>query len=166
MHPDGSDLTPIFGGELADVPGLREGRVLYRQPHWSRQSPDRRFFLSWATDLGIPEENCPSAVRFMIYLGRIDGGPVRVLAPDGGEVFSWAHDSRRFAYSRTPVPNQRTVTGLAPRIPITQVVIAAIDGSHEEIVLEKPGCWTACDWSPDDQKLLLLYQNALSPCYG
>ncbi len=24
MHPDGSDLTPIFGGELGEVPGLRE----------------------------------------------------------------------------------------------------------------------------------------------
>ncbi len=28
MRPDGSNLTPIFGGELKDVPGLAEGRVL------------------------------------------------------------------------------------------------------------------------------------------
>jgi Tol biopolymer transport system component len=166
MHPDGSDLSPVFGGQLDDVPGLREGQVLYRQPHWSRQSPDHRFFLSWARDVVIPEENCRSPVRFMIYLGRTDGGPVRVLAPDGGEVFCWAHDSRSFAYTRRPVPDTRTVTGLGPRIPSTQVVIAAIDGSIEEVVLEKAGCWTACDWSPHGQRLLLLYQNTGSPNYG
>ena len=60
MHPDGSDLTPIFGGELKDLPGLREDQSLYRQPHWSRQSPDGRFFLSWARDVSSPEEKYPS----------------------------------------------------------------------------------------------------------
>ena len=31
MRPDGSNLTPIFGGELKDVPGLTEGLSLYRR---------------------------------------------------------------------------------------------------------------------------------------
>jgi hypothetical protein len=30
MRSDGSNLTPIFGGELQDVPGLAEGLSLYR----------------------------------------------------------------------------------------------------------------------------------------
>ena len=47
MRPDGSEVAPIFGGELRGVPGLSEGQTLYRQPHWSRQSPDRTLFLSW-----------------------------------------------------------------------------------------------------------------------
>jgi hypothetical protein len=166
MHPDGHDLAPIFGGEHEDVPGLREGQTLHRQPHWSRQSPDRRHFLSWATDVGPPREDDQSPVRYMIYLGRTNGGPVRVLAPHGEETFTWAPDSRRFAYSRTPGPDVRTVTGLAPRVPSTQVVVAAIDGSHEEVVLEKPGYWTACDWSPDGRRLLLLYRPAPSSRYG
>jgi hypothetical protein len=131
MQPDGGSLAPIFGGECEDVPGLQEGQALYRRPHWSRQSPDRRYFLSWANDVGPPGEDDRSPVRNMIYLGGTDGGPVRVLAPDGREVFTWAPDSQRFAYSRSPGPDVRTVTGLAPRMPSTQVVVAAIDGSYE-----------------------------------
>src|ERR1022692_165947 len=89
VRPDGSDLTPIFGGKLTDVPGLAEGQSLYRRPHWTRQSPDRIHFLSWAADVSSPAENFPSPVRFVIYLGRTDGGPTRLMAPAGGEVFSW-----------------------------------------------------------------------------
>jgi len=86
MRPDGSELAPIFGGELDDVPGLAAGQRLYRQPHWTRQSPDRSFFLSWARDLLIPPpEKCARTGRFMIYLGQTKGGPVRLLAPDAHE---------------------------------------------------------------------------------
>jgi len=158
MRPDGSELTPIFGGELSDVPGLKSGQILYRQPHWTRQSPDRRFFLSWARDISLPEENQGSPLQYMIHLGRTDGGPTRVLAPVGREVFCWSPDSRQFAHSRGTGPDPLCVTGLAPRVPSTQVVVAAVDGSHEKVVLEKPGYWTACDWSQDGTKLLLLYE--------
>jgi hypothetical protein len=166
MRPDGSELAPIFGGELRGVPGLSEGQALYRQPHWSRQSPDRRLFLSWVTDISSPVEKYPAPVRYTIHLGQTDSGSTRVLAPDGHEVFAWAPDSRRFAYSRLPGPDPRTVAGLAPRVPITQVVILGVDGSHEEVVLEKPGIWTACDWSPDGTRLLLLYNPTTSPRFG
>src|SRR5262249_2196451 len=53
MHPDGSDLQPMFGGELKDPPGLPGGMKWYRQPHWSRQSPDGAYFprgrSTWAS---------------------------------------------------------------------------------------------------------------------
>jgi hypothetical protein len=166
MRPDGSELAPIFGGELEDVPGLAEGQWLYRQPHWTRQSPDRSFFLTWAIDrITPPPEKQAPTLRFMIYLGQTKGGPVRLLAPDAHEVFCWAPDSRRFAYSRTGA-DPRTVTGLRPRVPSTEVVVAAVDGSHEEVVLEKSGFWIAADWSPDATSLLLLYKPAPSPRYG
>jgi Tol biopolymer transport system component len=102
----------------------------------------------------------------MVHLGRTDGGPTRVLAPDGLEVFAWAPGSRRFAYSRTAGPDPRTVTGLAPKVQSTQVVVLGVDGSHEEVVLEKPGYWGACDWSPDGTRLLLLYRPTMSPRFG
>lgn len=151
MRPDGSELAPLFGGELVGLPGLAEDQRVYRRPHWTRQSPDRKFFLSWATDASSPAEKYPSGSRYMIHLGSTDGGPTRVMATDGGEVFCWSPDSGLFAYSRMPVPDTRCVTGLAPRVASTQVVVASINGSHEEVVLEKPGVWTACDWSPDGQ---------------
>jgi hypothetical protein len=166
MRPGGSELAPIFGGELVGLPGLAEDQRLYRQPHWTRQSPDCKLFLSWATDQSYPAEMYPSLCRFMIHLGSTDGGPTRVMAADGGEVFCWSPDCRRFAYSRMPVADFRCVTGLGPRVPSTQVVVANVNGSHEEVVLEKPGVWTACDWSPDGQKLLLLYGAAWRPTYG
>jgi Tol biopolymer transport system component len=103
----------------------------------------------------------------MIYLGRIDGGPARVLAPvRSGEVFTWAPDSRKFAYSRMNGPDVRSVTGLAPKVPSTQVVVAEIDGTEEEVVLEKPGYWTAADWSPDGNRLLLIYDPTRSTQFG
>jgi hypothetical protein len=168
MRPDGSEVATVFGGELEDVPGLSEGQVLYRDPHWTRQSPDRRFFLSWAHDRSPSSEKCPGSLSvFMIYLGRVDGGLSRVLAPvRPGEVFTWAPDSRKFAYSRFNGPDTRTVTGLAPRLPSTQVVVAEIDGTAEEVVLEKPGYWTASDWSADGNRLLLIYDPTRSPCFG
>jgi hypothetical protein len=166
MRPDGSELTPIFGGELAGVPGLTAGQSLYRQPHWTRQSPDREYFLSWARDVGFAADACLSSGQFMIYLGRTDGGPTRLIATNASEVFTWAHDSRQFAYSRFPGPDPRCVTGIAPRVPSTQVVLADIDGSHEDVVIEKPGYWTACDWSPDGAKLLLLFEPARRPQFG
>ena len=46
------------------------------------------------------------------------------------------------------------------------MVVIGVDGSHEEVVLEKPGFWTACDWSPDGRKLLLLYEPTRSPRFG
>lgn len=88
MRPDGTALSPIFGGELRGMPGITDGMVLYREPHWTRQSPNRKFFLSWATDLGLPLKKYQSPAHFMIHLGRPDGGPTRVIAPDGHEVFA------------------------------------------------------------------------------
>jgi Tol biopolymer transport system component len=168
MRPDGDELAPIFGGALAESPGLADDRVLYREPHWSRLSPDRAYFLSWATDRLIPSEPCEARTTFMIHLGRTDSSPTRVLAYDcyTSEVFCWAPDSRTVAYSRFAGPDSRTVTGLGPRVPSTQVVVAGIDGSRGEVVLEKPGFWHACDWSPDGRKLLLLYWPTNSPVYG
>lgn len=33
MRPDGSECQPIFGGPIADAPGVGEGMSLYREPH-------------------------------------------------------------------------------------------------------------------------------------
>ncbi|HKI17233.1 MAG TPA: hypothetical protein VKA15_05115 [Isosphaeraceae bacterium] len=82
MHPDGSGLQAVFGGELRDAPGLPEGMTWYRQPHWSRQSPDGAYFLSWAIDLGLPIKRYHMPPRFLLHLGRLDGGPTRLITPE------------------------------------------------------------------------------------
>ncbi|WP_148593196.1 TolB-like translocation protein [Aquisphaera giovannonii] len=166
MRPDGSELTPIFGGELKDVPGMEAGRTLYRQPHWSRQSPDRAYFLSWATDTNVESGQMSGPIGYVIHLGRTDGGATRIMTNRAGEVFTWARSSEAFAYSRFAGRNPRRDGGQEPALPSTQIVIAQIDGSGEATVLEKPGYWTACDWSPDGNKLLLLYWGMQSMRYG
>jgi Tol biopolymer transport system component len=166
MRSDGSEVTPIFGGELKDVPGLGHDLTLYREPHWSRQSPNRKFFLSWAADLGYPLEKYQSPARFMIYLGQLSGGQVRVIAPDGEEVFAWSPDSGRFAYAIQTVKSPHSPPGITGKSPSTQIVIVGVDGSNEDVVLERCGNWHVMDWSPDGKKLLLYFQPALTLQYG
>jgi hypothetical protein len=166
MRPNGDELTPVFGGEISNVPGFSPGQTLYREPHWSRLSPDRSFYLSWTIDRILTPENSPGSASYMIHLGCVHGGPTRVLSPNyqTGEVFCWAPDSQRIAYSRFTGSDGRSSRGPGP--PSTQVVVATVDGSHEEVVLEKPGFWIACDWSPDGRNLLLLYWPTNSTVYG
>lgn len=159
MRPDGSAVTPIFGGELKDIPGLAEGEALYREPHWARQSPDRKFFLDWAWDVKQPRDKF-ILPRFMIYLGRLNGGPVRVIASDGGEYFAWSPDSKKFAYSRSwQFPSQKGGYISSP----TQIIILGIDGAGEKIILEKPfpQVWKILDWSPDGKKLLIEHRTTV-----
>jgi hypothetical protein len=166
MRSDGSEVTPIFGGELKDVPGLTEGLTLYREPHWTRQSPDRRFFLSWATDTGYPEDKYQSPYRFMIHLRRLTGGQTRVIAPDGEEFLAWSPDSKRFAYAIQSVKTPRSPLGITGKLPSAQIVVVGVDGSNEEVVLERPGYWEVEDWSPDGRKLLLIFRPAVTWHYG
>jgi hypothetical protein len=152
MHPDGSGVTPIFGGPLKEMPGISDGMMLYREPHWTRQSPDRRYFLSWVADTIKPFNPDWDAPPFMIYLGRLIGGPARIVVPPGcAEDFAWAPDSTRFAFARSCELHYPMLD--APNR--THIVIAAIDGSPEDAVLDRRGAWAPLDWSPDGKKLLL-----------
>jgi hypothetical protein len=142
MRPDGSDVRPVFGRPLKDVPGLTPGVTLYREPHWTRQSPDGKWFLSWAWDRGRPDEKYNGSPHFLVRVGSLDGGPTRVAAPDADEEFAWAPDSQRFAFavhSRPPAA-ARDAGG---RVRGTEIRVAGIDGSGEMTVLEKPGAWPA-----------------------
>jgi Tol biopolymer transport system component len=158
MRPDGGGLKAIFGGELEDMPGLSEGMTWYREPHWSRQSPDGAYFLSWAIDLGRPMRRYHSPPRFLLHLGRTDGGPTRLITPDSKEVFAWAPDSRRFAYARSLIGHP--VTYSHPTAPRTEVVVAQLDSSADDVVLDRPGIWAPEDWSPDGKRLLVAYLSS------
>ena len=161
MHPDGSDLQPIFGGELKDTPGLPEGMKWYRQPHWSRQSPDGAYFLSWAIDLGQPLKRYHMPPRFLLHLGRLDGGPTRLITPDSEEVFAWAPDSQRFVYMRSLKGHPATVDHPLP--PRSEFVIAALDCSGQQVILDRSGIWLPHDWSPDGKRMLVSYTTSQNP---
>ena len=124
-----------------NAPGLTDGSTLYREPHWTRLSPDRKFFLSWATDVCRPGDKFRSSYRFMIYLRRVTGGQTRTIAPDGEEQFAWSPDSRQFAYSIQSVKNARSPIGIAGKLPSAQVVVVGVDGSNEKVVLKHPVTW-------------------------
>lgn len=159
MRPDASGEGRVFGGELKDMPGLAEGMTWYREPHWTRQSPDGRFFLSWALDRGLPPQRYLSPPRFLLHLGRTDGGPTRLITPDSEEVFSWSPDSRRFAYARTLVAHPASLRHPIP--PRTELIIAQLEGSSEEVVLDRPGLWAPQDWSTDGKRLLVSYRSSM-----
>jgi dipeptidyl aminopeptidase/acylaminoacyl peptidase len=154
MRPDGSRLTPIFGGPILGAAGVPEGVTYYRQPHFGYQSPDGKYFLDWAVDQSTSGEKILSAVK-MLHLGHLDGGTTQIIAAeDVTECFAWAPDSKRFVYETT---NQvRSITGRMIYTP-KQVIIRTIDKESDlgsELVLEKPNTWAVQDWSPDGEKLL------------
>ena len=155
MRPGGKP-EPIFGGVIKDAPGLSEGLTWEREPHWSLQSPDGVYFLSWASDRVFPRARNRVAPRYILHVGRLGGGESRVITPDSGEVFAWAPDSRRFAYARSLWAHPSTLRH--PASPRTELVISALDSS-EEVVLDRPGIWSPCDWSPDGRRLLVMYQS-------
>lgn len=157
MRPDGVELTPVFGGELEGMPGLANGTTWYREPHWSRQSPDGRSFLSWAVDRGLPQQSYRMPPRYLLHLGRMGGGPTRIITPDATEMFAWSPDSRRFAYARSLWGHPATISH--PVETRTQLVVAAVDGSGESVLLDRPGCWEPKDWSPDGTRLLVSYMS-------
>ncbi len=160
MRPDGSHLTSVFGGEIHDVPVVDEGVTLYREPHWTRQSPNGRYFASWVRDTGEPYSKYQGLTGFMIYVGGLDRSWCRVLDPDGHEEFAWSPDSTRIALSiiagkgASKQSSQGYYHSALPRS--TEVYVLGIDGSHGAYVLEQPGMWSLCDWSSDGRKLLLL----------
>ncbi len=162
--PDGSHLTSVFGGEIRDVAVVVEGVTLYREPHWTRQSPNGRYFASWAYDTGEPYSKYQGLTRFMIYVGSLGRSWCRVLDPDGDEEFAWSPDSTRIALSisagkRVFRPSgQGYYQSALPRS--TEIYVVGIDGSRGAYVLEQPGNWRVCDWSPDGKKLLLLQKRS------
>lgn len=167
MRPDGSELEPILGGPVESAPGLAPELTLYIEPHWTRQSPDGKWYISWASDRVRPSSDW--VPKFCLHLGSVEGGPTRILAGDADEEVAWSPDSKRFAYAaylRSPEPTHSALG----RVLTTQIRVRNIamdtDGSNEIVVLEKPGVWHVSDWSPDGSRLLLRFASALSLHYG
>src|SRR5436853_7620996 len=42
---------------------------------------------------------------------------------------------------------------------MSRVFVTAIDGSNEQLILERPGVWQPADWSPDGRNLLLAWSE-------
>lgn len=160
-RPDGSDPRPIFGGVLKDVPGVGSETTIRREPHWCRLSPDRRFFLDWAADIGFPFDKYKPSPHFLTYLGRVDGGAPRVLLPDADEIFAWSPDSRRIAFA-VHLPSSPHGVGIEGRASMSKISVIGVDGSDETLVLERPGIWHPLDWTPDGKKILFLHMTGTS----
>ena len=123
MGPDGSDLKPIFGGDLGEMPGLPKGTTWYREPHWSRQSPDGKYFISYAFDHGIPVQSFLVPPRFFLHLGRMEGGPTRLITPTaasclpGRPTRDGSRTAARCGGTRRPllIPSNRQPSWWSPR---------------------------------------------------
>ena len=158
MRPDGSQLTPVFGGEIRDVPVMAKGVTLYREPHWTRQSPDGKYYASCVYQQGAPDSKYQGAARAMLCVGGLNGDWSRVLEPNGEEEFAWAPDSTRVAFTITSGRDYEQGY-FGSRFRSTEIAVAGIDGSNYDYVLEQQGVWMVCDWSPDGKRLLLRHQR-------
>ena len=150
---DGTHPSPIFGGRLNDVPSFDDSFVMFREPHWTRQSPNGRYFASWVYETGKPYSKHQGALRPMLWVGDIAGTWTKILNPDCHEEFAWSPNSKQVAFSILSTDHYRG--SLQNRPTTTEIVISGIDGSNEKCVLEKHGKWFVLDWSPDGKRLLL-----------
>jgi dipeptidyl aminopeptidase/acylaminoacyl peptidase len=158
MRPDGSECKPVFGGPVKDAPGLGEGLSLVREPHWTWQSPDRKYFASCAYERIRPRDG-RHQYYFSLHLGRADGsGPTRVIVPVCEEAVAWSPDGKRVAFTvlTSHDPEDRNAAR------VSRVFTAAIDGTDEQLILERPGLWLPADWSPDGKKLLLNWSEFIN----
>ena len=159
MNGDGREIRPIFGGLIKDVPTVGEGVALYREPHWTRQSPNGKYFASWVYEKGRPYAKYQGESRAMLWAGDIAGTWTRVVNPDCTEEFAWAPDSERIAMSILSRDHSKGFFQSGkPRS--TEVVIAGIDSSNVDYVLEQHGTWLTEDWSADGSRLLLTHREA------
>lgn len=145
---DGSDSKPVFGDPPLDVP-FADSYKMFRQPHWTRQSPNGRFFASWVQDYGQPDSRYTQP-KNMLWIGEINREWNRVITIGCQEEFAWSPDSKRLAFSVLPT-EERPFT--------TEICISGIEDSNSMCVLECEGKWFVNDWSPDGRRLLVQRRN-------
>lgn len=153
MRPDGAEMKSFFGGVIPNVPILSDSVVLYREPHWTRLSPNGKYFASWVYETGKPYEAWQGPLRPMLVVGDLEGTWTRVVNPDCHEEFAWSPDSQRLAFSVFSGKGRRGA--LPASLRSTQIVTCGIDGSNETVEIEQPGILIVFDWSPDGKRLLL-----------
>lgn len=151
---DGTSPKPIFGGPIGDVPSFDKSYTMFRDPHWTRQSPNGKYFASWVYEKGEPYSAYQGELRPMLWVGDMAGSWTRIVNPDCHEEFAWAPDSKQLAYSILTKPDRYRGL-LQKRLETTEVMVSGIDGSNTECVLEQHGLWIVLDWSPDGERLLI-----------
>lgn len=152
-EPDGSNPQPFFGGPITDIPSFDDSYRMFREPHWTRQSPDGKYFASWVYEVGQPYSEFQGTLRPMLWVGDINGTWTRVVNPDCGEEFAWSPDSTQLAFSVLSTAHYGG--SLQERLPTTEICISGIDGSNSTCVIEQDGKWFVLDWSPDGERLLI-----------
>jgi len=158
MHPDGSQITPVLGGPVSDQPVFTKGVTMFRSPHWTRQSPNGKYFASWVYEEGHPFSKWQGDLRAMLWVGDLQGTWTRILNPDCTELFAWSPDSRQIAWS-TNFADSRIRFRQKNQAELSRIYVAGIDGSHSRQVMEKEGSWLVEDWSPDQQRLLITHPS-------
>ncbi|HBE71866.1 MAG TPA: hypothetical protein DDW52_27305 [Planctomycetaceae bacterium] len=151
--PDGTDPLPIFGGPVTDIPSFNDSYVMFREPHWTRQSPDGTCFASWVYETGKPLSEYRGTLRPVLVVGDLAGTWTRIVSPDSHEEFAWSPDSKQIAYS---VLSRSNYHGILQNRPVcTEIFVSGIDGSNFNPLFEQKGNWIVLDWSPDGKRLLI-----------
>ncbi len=124
-HSDGSKPKPFFGGPITDVPSFDQSYALFREPHWTRQSPNGKYFASWVFEKGKPYSPFQGVLRPMLVVGDTQGSWTRIVNPDCHEEFAWSPDSNQLAFSIFASANYRGT--LQNRPDTTEVFTSGID---------------------------------------
>lgn len=156
-NADGTGLKPLLGGPVTDVPALSDQYTMVREPHWTRQSPNGKYFASWVYEKGKPYSAYQGDVRAMLWVGNLEGSWTRMVNPDCDEDFAWSPDSRQLAMAVHSSSHYRGA--LQERKLATEIILTGIDGAGKTSVLEQKNIWRILDWSSDGERLLLMEQK-------
>ncbi len=130
MRPNGSECKPIFGGAISGAPGIGVGMTLYREPHWTWQSPDRKYFASWAFDSLRPREKLMLIVRPAYpppptTVGSGDGSAVPAPTVGRREETVREIDVRSTEVVEFETPQGITLNSRAPLVKAAMVILGA-----------------------------------------
>ena len=127
-HSDGSKAQPSFGGPTTGVPSFNDSYTMFREPHWTRQSPDGKYFALWVYETGKPYSEFQGTLRPMLVVGDIQGSWMRIVNPDCQEWFAWSPDSKQLAITILSTDHYRGT--LQNRTEATEICVSGIDGSN------------------------------------
>jgi hypothetical protein len=142
-HSDGNKPKPVFGGPMTGAPSFDKSYTRFREPHWTRQSPNGKYFASWVYETGKPYSAFQGALRPMLVAGDIRGSWTLIVNSDCHEEFAWSPDSNQLAFSIFGGSNYSGT--LQNRPDTTEVFTSRIDGANLTCVFEQPGKWIVPD---------------------
>jgi len=152
---DGEMLIARRADEVTQLFTLDSPFADPQQISFSNQAVGRGFFAHFGSTAGVvlsQDQNGDESYQY--YFQDFERSPPQLLTPQAGRNSNavLSNQSHAIAYTRAQ-DEQSQIWG---------VLQSGLDLAKEtQLIFQDPGAWAVLDWSPDDQKLLILNFNSI-----